>query len=67
MEWQVSSQSELRTVEATLGPPEHSSVVISERAPLWGVPATKLKPLNYEEGAMDAFLLKSTKAFHLTE
>lgn len=25
------------------------------------------KPLNYEEGAMDAFLLKSTKAFHLTE
>lgn len=25
------------------------------------------KPLNYKEGAMDAFLLKSTKAFHLTE
>lgn len=46
-------------------PPEHSSVVNVHHGDVslqqnW-------KPLNYKEGAMDAFLLKSTKAFHLTE
>lgn len=50
-----------------LGPPEHSSVVSLNGHHCEVSLQQNWKPLNYEEGAMDAFLLKSTKAFHLTE